>query len=171
VEAEVDWRALTQLILSYPKRPVRAKVVMESELESRRADIVHDGHRAWYINDGSRVEITGDNSTMLVQGDELHCIRGMGVAVNNWAKSMIQGRLVAYLGDASGTVVGRELVEGRPCWIADVVGLRRDQSTSFRLWIDEETGMILRLTRAEPPPRQVRLTELTFGSLEEPLFG
>lgn len=133
------------MLIAGPKPPIRARVVENSGTRDREAWVIHDGGDGWHIVENTKVELTTLDSTTLIDSHRFETIRGIGVASNNWVKSLIQGRLIAYLDESMGQVIDSDEIEGRKCWVADVKGLRTDQpEATFRLWVDSENGMILR---------------------------
>ena len=59
----------------------------------------------WHITEGTTVELSSSNSTTFIDTNRFETIRGMGVASNDWLKSLIQGRLIAYLDESPGRVI------------------------------------------------------------------
>ncbi|MGZ4126288.1 MAG: hypothetical protein ACXVQU_12130, partial [Actinomycetota bacterium] len=93
---------------------------------------------------------------------------GMVASSANWVKSAIDGRRIAYLDQASGVVAGREEVGGRSCWVVvDVEGLKRGGDGPFRLHVDEETGIILRMSR-DDVGEVLRIEDLVLGTAQGP---
>ena len=154
------------MLIAGPKPPIRARVVENSGTQDREAWVIHDGHAGWHIVENTKVELTTLDSTTLIDSHRFETIRGMGVASNNWVKSLIQGRLTAYLDESMGQVVDSDQIEGRKCWVADVKGLRTDEPVAtFRLWVDSETGIILREQR--PGAGTLELREIELGEVIE----
>jgi len=163
-----SWHQLISLIESSPKPPLRARVVESSPERVREAWVVHDGQDVWHITVDNKTELSCARSTTIVEAARFETIRGVGVASNNWVKSMIQGRLIAYLTESTGHVVDSEMVEGRSCRVAEVRGLRANQpEATFRLWVDAETGIIVRLQRTDLTDAVVRLEAIEFGTVIE----
>lgn len=164
------WTQLKELIGSHPKPPLRARVV-ETGTTQREATVLFDGAETWYIDDGSRIELTSSESTTILDDHRFETMRGFGgVDSNSWVKLLVQGRLAAYLDDSTGRIIGNEDLDGRPCWIADVSGLRPDDPDSeFRHWVDAETGLILRVARLDDVDAQIQLHDLTFGNVIKPI--
>jgi hypothetical protein len=163
-----SWHELALLIERRPKPPVRARVVRSTSAARDEAWVLHDGLDTWHIATGTRIEVTGAESTTIVDEGRFESIRGMGVASNLWAKMMIQGRLFGDLTTKPGAVVGQEVIDGNPCWVADVAGLRSGEEVTFRLWVHTETGIILRVERLDEIEAVVQLTDVTFGEVIEP---
>jgi hypothetical protein len=129
---------------------LRARVVESSPEGVREAWVLHDGQDVWHIVAGETTELSHRGSATFINAARFETVRGMGVASNNWVKSMIQGRLIGYLTESTGHVVDSEMVEGRSCWVAKVRGLKANQAeAAFRLWVDAETGIIVRLERTD----------------------
>jgi negative regulator of sigma E activity len=53
------------------------------------------------------------------------------------------------LDHAIGVVREDSSLSGRTCTTADVDGLRRGEDVTFRLWVDRETGIVLRTERLD----------------------
>lgn len=159
------WSQLVSLIASTPKPPIRARIVDSSPGSERKAWVVHDGQDVWHIDDGDRIELSSPASTTLIDDGRFETIAGMGVASNNWVKTMFQGRLIAYLASATGDVVGSETFEGRMCWVVEMQGLRaKEPEAEFRMWVDAETGITLRLERADLDGIVVWLDNIEVGT-------
>jgi hypothetical protein len=147
---------------------LRARVVESSPERVREAWVLHDGQDVWHIVAGETTELSHRWSATFIDATRFETIRGMGVASNNWVKSLIQGRLIAYMADVTGEVVDSEMAEGRSCWVAEVRGLKANQAdAAFRLWVDAETGIIVRLERTDLPGAVVRLESIEFGVIIE----
>ena len=78
-----------------------------------------------------------------------------------WLASAIEPRLFAYLDRADGHVLARERTGGREAVVVEVAGLRREGGATFRLWVDDETGVVLRMERADDPAPLLVLDGLT----------
>jgi len=85
-----------------------------------------------------------------------------------WVRSTIEPRHFAYLQSADGRVLRREET-GRPAIVVDVEGLRREGGPTMRLWIDEETGCILRMERLDDPAPLLVLQDVRVGRVEPPV--
>lgn len=161
-----SWSDLKRLIAG-PKPPVRARAIESSPDQNREAWVLHDGQNGWHITEGAKTELTSVDSTTIVDSDRFETIRGMRVASNNWLKSLIQGRLIAYLDESTGQVLDSAQVEGRHCWVADVNGLRRDEpNATFRVWVDADTGIILHEERTGAEA-MVELRDIELGEVIE----
>jgi hypothetical protein len=148
------------------KPPLSCRVVETRENEIvRSAIVIFDGINGWYIDDGERVELRAseDRVTFVEHGAVERIGPGMVASSGNWVKSVIDGRRIAYLDRATGEVVGREEVGGRSCWVVDVEGLKRDADIVFRLHVDEETGIVVRMAR-EDLGEVLRVEDLVLGS-------
>ena len=162
-----SWEGLKRLIMS-PKPPARARVVESSPTRNREAWVLHDGREGWHITEGVKTELTSLQSTTIVDTDRFETIRGMAVASNNWVKSLIQGQLIAYLDESTGQVVDSAQVEDRQCWVADVMGLKPDEpAAAFRLWVDADTGIILREQRTDRDTMTIELRDIDLGETIE----
>jgi hypothetical protein len=135
----------------------------------RSAFVVFDGINGWYVDDGERIELRAaeDRVTFVENGAVERIGPGMVASSANWVKSAIDGRRIAYLDRASGVVAGRADVAGRPCWVVDVDGLKRGVDASFRLHVDEETGIILRMAR-DDVGEVLRIVDLVLGTSRGP---
>jgi hypothetical protein len=67
-----------------------------------------------------------------------------------WLTSAIEPSRFAALAQVDGVIVGTEVIGSRTTTIAEVAGLRGGRAR-FRVWIDDETGCILRLERTDDP--------------------
>ncbi len=85
-----------------------------------------------------------------------------------WVRSAIEPRHFVYLEAAEGRVLRTEET-GRPAIVADVDGLRREGAPTMRLWIDEETGCVLRMERLDDPAPLLVLQDVRVGPVESPL--
>jgi hypothetical protein len=152
------------------KPPLACRVVELTNGEVvRSASVIFDGINGWYVDDGTRVELRAaeDRATFVEAGAVERVGPGMVVSSSNWVKSAIDGRRIAYLDEASGVVIGREAVEGRSCWVVETDGLKRDVDALFRLHVDEETGVILRMSR-DDVGEVLRVEQLLYGTVELP---
>ena len=77
-----------------------------------------------------------------------------------WAASWVDPSRFAGVHTADGEVVGEEPIGGRPTLVAEVRGLR-GKGTS-RVWVDRDTGAIVRVERMDDP------APLVVVELEEP---
>lgn len=66
-----------------------------------------------------------------------------------WAVAWVDPSRLGALAGATGTVVGADTEAGRDRWIAEVTGLKG--KTPVKVWIDAETGAIVRLERLDDP--------------------
>jgi hypothetical protein len=130
---------------------------------------VFDGINAWLVDDGERLELrAAEDRVVFVEDGTVERIGpGMVVSSAAWVKSALDGRRIANLEKAVGEVIGREDVDGRPCWVASVDGLRTNEDARFRLHVDVETGVILREAR-EDAGEVLRVEDLVFGAVRRP---
>jgi hypothetical protein len=152
------------------KPPLACRVVELADGEVRRsASVIFDGINGWYIDDGSRIELRAaeDRATFVENGAVERVGPGMVVSSGNWVKAAIDGRRIANLDGSSGSVVGRETIDERPCWIVDVEGLKARDDAVLRLRVDEETGVIVRMAR-EDRGEVLRVEDLVLGTVELP---
>jgi hypothetical protein len=152
------------------KPPLACRVIeTRGDEVVRSASVVFDGINGWYIDDGIRVELRAaeDRATYVENGAVERVGPGMVVSSSNWLKIAIDGRRIGNLEDSTGAVIGREAVEGRSCWVVDVEGLKRDVNAVFRLHVDEETGIILRIAR-DDVGEVLRIEDLVLGTAQGP---
>jgi hypothetical protein len=164
ISASPSWDEVRALIVRRPKPPIRATVTDTSRTPPRRLRVIHDGLDGWLIEEGARIEMSaGKASTVLFDGRELAGFRGQHVSSDTHVKSMFEGRLMASIDEASGTVIGREVCAGRKAWVVDVEGLRREGEDRFRLSVDAEHGFVLRL---EGRDGVVAMDDVVIGTLQ-----
>jgi hypothetical protein len=152
------------------KPPLACRVIeTRGEDVVRSAFVVFDGINGWYIDDGGRIELRAaeDRVTFVENGAVERIGPGVLASSANWVKTAIDGRRIAYLDRASGVVAGRVDVAGRSCWVVDVEGLKGDVDAPFRLHVDEETGIILRMTRNDIG-EVLRIEDLVLGTALAP---
>ncbi|MGZ4108480.1 MAG: hypothetical protein ACXVP7_02215 [Actinomycetota bacterium] len=153
------------------KPPLACRVIeTRGDEVVRSASVVFDGINGWYIDDGERIELRAaeDRVTFVENGAVERIGPGMVASSANWVKSAIDGRRIAYLDQASRVVAGREEVGGRSCWVVvDVEGLKRGGDGPFRLHVDEETGIILRMSR-DDVGEVLRIEDLVLGTAQGP---
>jgi hypothetical protein len=70
------------------------------------------------------------------------------------------------LDDATGRVLGREEIDGRSAIVAEFSGLRRGEDTVFLFHVDEQTGVVLRMSR-EDMGTVLRVDDLRVAIMEE----
>ena len=70
------------------------------------------------------------------------------------------------LDQATGRVIGLEDVDGRRSVLAEFHGLRSGEDAAFTLHIDLDTGLVLRMSRADLGVI-LRLEDLRIGIVEE----
>lgn len=163
-----SWPELRELIRSSPKPAIKATAEEWRHGSTlRQATLAYDGDSAWKIDDGDRVEITSDGRTVITSAAGTTAYEGH-TASNNWLKAFVDGRRMAYLEQASGSNIGLETVDGRPCWRVQVSGLRRDEDVSFLLTVDAETGIILRSHRIADDDTTFLLLEVTWNAGQKP---
>lgn len=162
------WTEVRELIRS-PKPPLACTVAeTNGTSDVRRAGVVFDGVEGWWIDDGVRTELrlaptravfVDDRGVELVAPDAF-------VHANGWIKSAIEGRLLAYLDDAEGQVLGGGAVLGRSCWICDVMGLKPGSDAPIRLAVDVATGLIIQTRLAGPLGWALEIRDLRIGPPE-----
>lgn len=145
-----SWAELVDLLRS-PKPPLSCTVARTDEGDvERRVRVVFDGRDGWWIDDGERFGLqTASEHVLLGERDHLALHTGNAVHWRGLEKTVIDGARMANLGSATGMVVGSDAIEGRPCWIAEVEGLRTGEDVTFRLWIDLATGISIRMERLD----------------------
>jgi hypothetical protein len=151
-----------------PPLTCRVSELRDGEV-ARSARVIFDGINAWFIDDGARIELRAaeDRATFVENGAVERVGPGMIVSAGNWVKAAVDGRRMANLDEATGTVVGRETVGDRSCWVTEVEGLRSRDDAVFRLWVDAETGVILRMSRPDAG-EVLRVDDLVYGTVELP---
>jgi hypothetical protein len=161
---------LRELMVSR-KPPLTARVVQERAAEpDRAASVIYDGLNAWYIDDGTSVELRpAEDRAVLVEGGVAERFGPrMNVYAHGWVKLAIDPRRMAELEEATGSVTGREVVLGRDCWIATVVGLKSDDEVEFTLHVDVESGIVVRIVRPDLPGEVLQVRELRLGTVHVP---
>jgi hypothetical protein len=78
----------------------------------------------------------------------------------SWATSAVEPSRFATLTGATGTVESLEDVAGRSSYVAQVHGLRGGKA-GHRIWIDAETGCVVRIERTDDPAPLVLLDGLS----------
>jgi hypothetical protein len=158
-----------QRLISSKKPPLAARIVERRDgTETRAASVVFDGINAWFIDDGSKIELRAaeDRVVFVEEGSVERVGPGMVASSNNWVKSAIDGRRLAYLERADGEVLGPDELFERSCWLVRANGLRADEDAVFLLHVDTETGVILREAR-EDLDLVLDVEELMLGSVTE----
>ena len=155
-------------LIRSPKPPLACRVLeLSNGDEMRSARVIFDGMSAWFIESDEMVEFRiADDLAVFDEGGELKRVGpGMGVHSNPWVKTAIQGERL-NLDEASGHVIRREVVDGRPAILVEVIGLRAGEDTVFELQVDLETGVILRMSRPDLGPI-LRVDDLRIGTDED----
>ena len=151
--------------LRSPKPALACRVIeLERGDEKRSATVVFDGLSGWFIDSEGRVEFrpTDDRVLFLESGT----LRSLPAAHSNgWVKTPIQGSRMT-LDDATGRVLGREEIDGRSAIVAEFSGLRRGEDTVFLFHVDEQTGVVLRMSR-EDMGTVLRVDDLRVAIVEE----
>ena len=131
--------------------------------------MVFDGINAWLVDDGERLELrAAEDRVVFVEGGTVERVGpGMVVSSAAWVKSALDGRRIANLETSTGDVLGREHVDGRACWLVVIDGLRSNEDTRFRLHVDAETGVIVRMAR-EDAGEVLRVEDLVVGEVRRP---
>jgi hypothetical protein len=164
VDGLPDWEAIRALLQRRPKPPATATVYA---LGKPVAKVVTDGRGAWWIDAGNERLLQGEPARALfVEAERLELILAdTNVHTHLWAKQAFEPW--GYeLDRAKGAVVAREESAGREAIMVDVDGLKG--SVTFRLWVDEETGIILRMERADEPAPILVLDDVRVGTVEGP---
>jgi hypothetical protein len=130
----------------------------------RTARVVFDGVEGWWIDDGEKVELRVDEGrATFVQPSGIERVDHENVYANGWVKAAVEGRLMAYMDEAAGDVKSSEMIDGRRCWMAEVSGLKAGVEEAIKLFVDQETGVIL-LSKGNGAELQVR--DLHLGTIE-----
>ena len=161
---------LRELMVSR-KPPLTARVVQgRADEPERSASVIYDGLNGWYIDDGTSIELrpSEDRAVLIEDGVVERFGPGMHLYVHGWAKLAIDPRRMAELEEATGSVVGRESLLERECWIATVVGLKADDEAEFTLHIDVESGVVVRIARQDLPGEVLEVRELRLGTVHVP---
>jgi hypothetical protein len=161
---------LRELMVSR-KPPLTARVVQQRADEpDRSASVIYDGLNGWYIDDGTRIELrpSEDRAVLIENGAIERYGPRMDVYVHGWVKLAIDPRRMAELEEASGSVVGRDVLLDRECWIATVVGLKGGDDAELTLHVDIESGVVVRIARADMPGEVLEVRELRIGTVHVP---
>jgi len=151
------------------KPPLAARVVERTDGETtRQASVVFDGINAWFIDDGERIELRAaeDRVVYVEEGSVERVGPGMVASSNNWVKTAIDGRRMAYLDRAEGEVLGTDVAAGRECWLVRATGLKSDEDVAVLLHVDRETGVVMRTVR-EDVDTVLDVEELMLGAATE----
>jgi hypothetical protein len=152
--------------LRAPKPALACQVIeLERGIVTRSARVIFDGLSGWFIENEGRVEFRSTDDRVLVdEGGVLRCLPG--AHSNGWVKTPIQGSRMS-LEEATGRVLGREEVDGRSAIVAEFIALRNGEDTVFRFHIDEETGVVLRMSRDDMGV-VLRIDGFRVGRVEDP---
>jgi hypothetical protein len=150
--------------LRSPKPALACRVIeLERGDEKLSATVVFDGLSGWFIDSEGRVEFRPTDDRVLFL--ESSTLRSLPAAHSNgWVKTPIQGSRMT-LDDATGRVLGREEI-GRSAIVAEFSGLRRGEDTVFLFHVDEQTGVVLRMSR-EDMGTVLRVDDLRVAIVEE----
>jgi hypothetical protein len=153
--------------LRSPKPPLACRVIeLEGGMEKRSARVIFDGRSGWFIEDDARVEFrSSDDRVLLDEGGALRALAG--AHSNGWVKTPIQGDRMSLEG-STGQVIGREDVDGRRAIVAAFTGLRSGEETVFLFHVDEDTGVVLQMSR-EDMGVVLRVEDLRLAIVEDPL--
>jgi hypothetical protein len=152
--------------LRSPKPALTCRVVeLERGIVKRSARVIFDGRSGWFIEDEERVEFRAtDDHVLLDERGVVHLLPG--AHSNGWAKTPIQGNRMS-LERAAGRVVDREEIDGRSTVVAEFEGLRSGEDAVFRFHVDEDTGVVLRMSR-EDMGVVLRVDGLRVATVEDP---
>ena len=155
-------------LIRSPKLPFACRVVQLLDgVEERSARVLFDGISGWFIESDERIEFRHSDDFALF--DDADGFRRLGPGVpshsNGWAKTPIEGKRMS-LDQATGRVIGLEDVDGRRSVLAEFHGLRSGEDAAFTLHIDLDTGLVLRMSRADLGVI-LRLEDLRIGTVEE----
>jgi hypothetical protein len=166
-EALLTFHEIVDLIRS-PKPPLACRVVELSDgVEIRSARVIFDGIAGWLIETDQGTEFRHSDDFVLFDRDGAlkRLGPGLGAHSNGWVKIPIEGRRMS-LDQASGRVLGVDVVDGRRLARAEFHGLRASEDTVFQLDVDIETGVVLRTSRADLG-LIMRIEDLRIGIIEE----
>jgi hypothetical protein len=157
---------IVDLICS-PKPPLVCRVVELTDGNAvRSARVIFDGIEGWLIetDEGTEFRHTAD-FVLFDEGDSIRRLGpGLGAHSNGWVKTPIEGHRMS-LDQASGRVLGLDVVDGRPSIRVEFHGLRAREDVVFQFDVDLETGVVLRISRTDLG-LVMRLEELRIGSIE-----
>jgi hypothetical protein len=159
-----DWDAVRDLLLRRPKPPAAATVYA---IGKPVAKVVTDGQGAWWIDESTSKVLLTERAALFVEPDRFERIGG-GETGAPHTRGWILPAFEPWRYDlqrATGSVLERQTVAGRTSVVADVEGLKG--SVTFRLWIDDEAGIILRMERADEPAPLLVLDEIRMGAEPE----
>jgi hypothetical protein len=153
--------------LRSPKPPLTCRVIeLDGGSEKRSARVIFDGLSGWFIEDAARVEFRSSDERVLL--DEAGVLRAYpGAHSNAWVKTPIQGDRMSLDG-STGHVIGRAEFDGRSVIVAQFEGLRSDEDTAFLFNVDEETGVVLQMSR-EDMGVVLKVEGLRVGTVEDRL--
>lgn len=154
----VSQEELKDLIRS-PKPAFFARGVTTDPERGLTFTAVHDGREDWFIERPKRIELKSGSRTVLVEEAGVKII-DIPVASNNDVKVNLDGRRIAYLAEGSLEVTGSTIVAGRACFEVRAWGLKRGDDRPFEMAVDQETGIILRVSKGE---RLFEVTEFRIG--------
>ena len=132
--------------------------------ERRRATVRFDGAEAWWIDDGSVVELRASDERVLLEDHQGLVLHDRGAYVHGWVRTPLEPWRMS-LDEARGVVLDRTPLSGRICTTADVDGLRAGEDVTFRIWVDEETGIAVRIERLDGTA-SINVQDLRLGILE-----
>ncbi len=165
--ALITFDEIVDLIRS-PKPPLACRVIELSDgVEMRSARVIFDGIAGWLIETDEGTEFRHSDDFVLYEkeGTLKRLGPGLGAHSNGWVKTPIEGRRMS-LDQASGRVLGLEVVDGRRSMRAEFHGLRAGEDAVFQFDVDLETGVVLRMSRTDVG-LVMRLEDLRIGSIEE----
>jgi hypothetical protein len=159
------WDELVEL-MGRPKPPLACSVVEVADGEIRRnASVWFDGMETWWIDDGSVAELRASERRVLLDDGAGLVRHDDGAYVHGWVRLPLEPSKIAYLDTAAGSVLASSAIEGRACTTADVDGLRENEDVTFRIWVDDETGIALRIER-DDGAASIEVRDLRIGRLE-----
>ena len=157
-------------LITSKKPPLAAHLIERKDgAPVREASVVFDGINGWFVDDGTRVEVRAaeDRVVFVEEGSVERIGPGMVASSNNWVKSALDGRRMAYLDAAEGEVLGPDELAGRGCWVVRATGLKgNDENAVFLLHVDAQTGIVLRTAR-EDVDGTLDVDELMLGTVTE----
>jgi len=150
------------------KPPLACRVAeLRGGVEERSARVLFDGISGWYIESAEGIEFRHSEDFVLFDGGG--GLRRLGPSMpshsNGWVKTPIEGKRM-NLDQATGRVIDLVDVDGRDSALAEFNGLRSGEDAVFQLHIDLDTGIVLRMWRADLG-LILRLDDLRIGNVEE----
>jgi hypothetical protein len=155
-------------LMRSPKPPIACCVVeLDGGTVRHTAAVLFDGLQGWYIDDGARVEVRSSDESVLFhsEGNLERVGPGVGhVHSNAWVKTPIEPRRMR-LDRATGRVLRRDTLDGRPTLVIEALGLREGEDVLFEMQVDVGTGVVVQMSRNDLGP-VLRVKGLRVGKIE-----